>query len=234
MRGTLLEPLATVDQCAPAIRDEAGAVLTYGDIEQESRQLALGFLGTGVAKGDRVAYQLQKSPSALIVHLALLRCGAIQVPLNPDYSDEEVAALLGDAEPVLLIRPTARELLPGDWQTLTVDAGGAGSAGDLRVDGAAELPQVVPDDGAAMLYTSGTTGRPKGALLSHANLAANAATLVRVWEFSAADRLLHVLPLFHTHGLFVAAHCVLTSGASMVMLPRFDVDRYSMNCPGAR
>jgi malonyl-CoA/methylmalonyl-CoA synthetase len=221
----VVELLAAADRGFPAVLDQFGTVLTYGDLERESKRLAIGMVSAGVTRGDRVAYQLQKSPSALVVHLALLRCGAIQVPLNPDYTDDEVALLLGDAEPTLLIRPTSRKVIPGPWQLLTVDADGDGSLGRLPADDMGDLPPVAPSDGAALLYTSGTTGRPKGALLTHANLQANATTLVREWGFGPTDRLLHVLPLFHTHGLFVAAHCVLASGASMVLLPRFDVSQ---------
>ncbi len=225
MSGTLAHRLATVDPQATAVRDPSGTVLTYDELERHSMLLALGLVRAGVSAGDRVAYQVQKSPSTVVLHLALLRCGAIQVPLNPDYSDREVRVLLDDAEPVMLIRATDRDVLSGPWHTLTLDADGGGSLGELPIqgDGEAALPQIAPGDGAALLYTSGTTGRPKGALLTHANLAANAETLVRAWGFSSSDVLLHVLPLFHTHGLFVAAHCALTSGASMVLLPRFDV-----------
>ena len=105
-----------------------------------------------------------------------------------------------------------------------MDAAGDGTVRDLPTDVSADLPRLEPDDGAALLYTSGTTGRPKGALLTHANLVHNAAALVDLWGFTETDVLLHVLPLFHTHGLFVATHCVLASGASMVLLPTFEVD----------
>ena len=104
-----------------------------------------------------------------------------------------------------------------------MDAAGNGTVRDLPTDASADLPRLEPDDGAALLYTSGTTGRPKGVLLTHANLVHNAAVLVDLWGFTEADVLLHVLPLFHTHGLFVATHCVLASGASMVLLPAFEV-----------
>ena len=107
---------------------------------------------------------------------------------------------------------------------MTMDAAGNGTVRNLPTDASADLPRLEPDDGAALLYTSGTTGRPKGALLTHANLVHNSAALVDLWGFTETDVLLHVLPLFHTHGLFVASHCVLASGASMVLLPAFEVD----------
>lgn len=223
MSGALVELMSAAEPHDTAVLDQSGAVLTYAELKRESTHLALGLVRAGVGPGDRVAYQVQKSPSALIVHLALLRCGAIQMPLNPDYTDREVRALLDDAEPVMLIRPSDREALSGPWQTLTLDADGGGTLGEIVGDGNGALPQLAPGDGAALLYTSGTTGRPKGALLSHGNLVANAKTLVSAWGFTSSDVLLHVLPLFHTHGLFVAAHCALASGASMVLLPRFEV-----------
>ena len=231
MNTALPDLWGVADSRAPAICDLSGTVLTYGELEEHSTRLARALVGAGVGVGDRVAYQVEKSSSTIIVHLALLRCGAIQVPLNPDYSDEEVRALLDDAEPVMLIRSTARQGLPGPWQTFSADADGQGSLWGLVGDVDVGLPEVAPFDGAALLYTSGTTGRPKGALLSHANLVANARTLVDAWGFSSKDVLLHILPLFHTHGLFVATHCVLASGASMVLLPTFDIDRVLQALP---
>ncbi len=201
-----------------------GAGLTYGQLDEASTRLARAIVASGIGIGDRVAYQVDKSVATVVLHLALLRCGAIQLPLNPSYADAEVDALLADAEPSLVIRSPGRSPLGGPWRLLTMDAMGHGSLRDIMSEGSDELPAVTADDGAALLYTSGTTGRPKGALLSHGNLAANAQTLVDAWRFTPSDVLLHILPLFHTHGLFVAAHCVLTSGASMVLLPTFDID----------
>ncbi len=220
--GLLTDAMTSRD--APALRTADGARLTYGQLDEESTRLALALVAAGVGVGDRVAYQVDKSAAAVVLHLALLRCGAIQLPLNPDYADAEVDVLLADADPVLVIRSPGHSPPSGPWRSVTMDAHGAGSLRELPSEGSVVLPSVAADDGAALLYTSGTTGRPKGALLSHGNLAANAQTLVEAWHFSPSDVLLHMLPLFHTHGLFVATHCVLTSGASMVLLPAFDVD----------
>lgn len=211
------------DVRAPVLSTPEGAVTTYGDLERDVARWASGFRDAGVERGDRVLYQVEKSPAVIALHLALLRSGAIQVPVNPAYSDTEVAALLGDAEPAVVIRDPARAALSGRWQSLTLDATGQGSARELTTDHDVDLPSVHADDGAALLYTSGTTGRPKGALLTHANLVHNAEVLVAEWGFTKGDALLHMLPLFHTHGLFVASHCVLAAGASMVLLPAFDV-----------
>jgi malonyl-CoA/methylmalonyl-CoA synthetase len=207
---------------APAIR--AGtALVTYGNLERRSRELAVGLIDAGVRRGDRVAFQVPKSAEVLVLHVALLRCGAIQVPLNPAYADAELEALLADAEPTLVVHDPARVVPVGRWQTATLDAAGQGSLMSRCSTESRPLPDVRPDDGAALLYTSGTTGRPKGALLTHRNLVHNAVTLTEAWGFRADDVLLHCLPLFHTHGLFVATHCALVSGACIELLPAFDV-----------
>lgn len=205
------------------LRLAGGEAVTYLDLETEVASWAAGLVAAGVGPGDRVVYQVEKSPTVLTLHLALLRCGAVQVPVNPAYADNEVAALLADADPALVIRDPARAELAGTWQSLTLDAVGGGTARALASDVDVAMPVLHATDGAALLYTSGTTGRPKGVLLTHANLVHNAKTLVDAWGFTDQDVLLHILPLFHTHGLFVATHCVLASGASMVLLPAFDV-----------
>lgn len=200
-----------------------GPAWTYDQLDAWAGRFAGVLLQHGVQVGERVAYQSHKSPIVVALHLALLRVGAIQLPLNPAYSPAEVDVLLADAQPRVVVHDPARAII-GSWTNLTLDAQGdgtlVGEAYDTRpVSG---YPHVADDDGAALLYTSGTTGRPKGALLSHRNLARNLENLVETWQFTQSDVLLHVLPMFHTHGLFVATHCVLASGASMVFLPRFD------------
>jgi malonyl-CoA/methylmalonyl-CoA synthetase len=209
MRTTLPDLFADRSPSPDAafLHEPGGGVTTYAELETEVERWASGLWHSGVRRGERVAYQVQKSPAVLTLHLALLRCGAV----------------LADAEPTIVVRDPGASVLAGPWTSLTLDASGEGTARDLRIDTPANLPRLEPDDGAALLYTSGTTGRPKGALLTHANLAHNAAVLVDLWGFTQADVLLHVLPLFHTHGLFVATHCVLASGASMVLLPTFEV-----------
>jgi malonyl-CoA/methylmalonyl-CoA synthetase len=214
------------DDSRPFARTPDGRVMTYGQLGELASRMAAVVDTQGVRPGDRVAVQVEKSLEAVALHVALLRTGAVQLPLNPAYTDVETAGLLADAEPTLVVRSAGRSRLPGPWQTLTLDADGSGSLAVLAAEAEAAGPdvQLGADDPAAMLYTSGTTGRPKGAVLSHGNLAHNARTLVEAWGFTSDDNLLHVLPLFHTHGLFVAVHCVLGSGCSMTFLPRFDVD----------
>jgi malonyl-CoA/methylmalonyl-CoA synthetase len=194
---------------APFLEVPGGAGFTYADLDRITAQLAHSLAAAGVHAGDRVAVQAEKSPAFLFLYLACVRAGAVLVPMNTAYTRDEVAHLVADADPALVV-DDAR------LGELGVDARTRASAFDDVVVG--------PDDLAAILYTSGTTGKPKGAMLSHRNLATNAAVLHRLWGFTPDDVLLHVLPVFHTHGLFVAVNCVLANGTGMVFLPRFDVD----------
>lgn len=200
------------------------AAWCYADLDAAAARLAGALTALGVRKGDRVVAQLDKSPYALALYVAVLRLGAVYVPLNADYTAEEIAYFVADAEPRLAVcRPGSERLYTAQCPVRTLGADGAGS---LASGGAVPAPQVSCDgeDLAAILYTSGTTGRPKGAMLSQRNLCANAGALIEAWRFGSADVLIHALPLFHTHGLFVACHCALLSGASLAMLPRFDAD----------
>ena len=220
--GTLVDLLLAGRPDAVAVRGPAG-VLSHGDLDAASELLARQLVGAGVAVGDRVAFQVRKSTSVVVLHLALLRCGAVQVPVNPDYPEPEARGLLEDADPVLVVRDPGCPDVAGPWRTVTLDGSGQGSL-TLLPSGSGPLPEVRATDGAAILFTSGTTGRPKGALLTHDNLVANARTLIEAWGFTESDHLAHILPLFHTHGLFVALHCALGSGASLTLHPAFDVE----------
>ena len=212
----------------PCIETATGRIYTYADMEAISGRYArlLGSLGVGV--GDRVAAQVEKSPEAICLYLACLRAGAIYLPLNTGYTTSEVAYVLGDAEPrVLICRPDSEAALrevAGPVHVLTLDASGGGSlpAHSRDFDADADCVAVAPGDVAALLYTSGTTGQPKGAMLTHRNLGSNALALHRAWGFRPGDVLLHALPIYHTHGLFVATNCVLLNGSKMLFLPRFD------------
>jgi malonyl-CoA/methylmalonyl-CoA synthetase len=170
--------------------------------------------------------QVEKSPTALLVYLACLRSGAVFLPLNTAYTDAEIGHVLGDAGPRIAVCDTRRRDAFAGIELLTADANGEGSLAESAAvqPGTFDDAAVQPDDLAALLYTSGTTGRPKGAMLSQRNLAANAVALHRAWGFRADDLLLHALPIHHAHGLFVATNCVLANGTGMVFLPRFDVD----------
>lgn len=201
---------------------EAGRDWTYRAVEQAAGRLAARLAALGVAPGERLLAQTDKSAEALILYIACIRAGAIYLPLNIDYTETELAYFVGDAEPVLAVCRTQSTALfariGGERLAVTTLAA---LFADLGED---ELPPVsrTADDVAAILYTSGTTGKPKGAMLSNGNLRSNGETLVDLWRFTPEDRLIHALPIFHVHGLFVAAHCALFSGAAMVFLPKFE------------
>ena len=211
-----------------------GTVMTYAAALARTARIANLLEAQGVKVGDRVAVQVEKSPDTLLTYLAALRTGAVYLPLNTAYTAAEIAYFLGDAEPRLFIHRPEDEAemaglavdLPG-MVRLTLGAEGRGSLAD-GADAQGE-ERTGPDfaasarDLAAILYTSGTTGRSKGAMLSHDNLASNAVMLADYWRFTSEDVLLHALPVFHTHGLFVATNTIVVAGASMIFLPRFDV-----------
>jgi malonyl-CoA/methylmalonyl-CoA synthetase len=210
--------------------DTATRRYSYGDLDRISAALGHRLQALGVRKGDRVAAQIEKSPQAVFLYLACLRTGAVYLPLNTGYTLRELDYFFGDAEPRVIVCDPAKESAVGTLAgactaVVTLDAEGTGSLMDGATDseGLAPVP-CDPDDLAALLYTSGTTGRSKGAMLTHRNLASNALALRETWGFTGADVLLHVLPIYHTHGLFVAINTVLLAGARMIFLPRFDPD----------
>ncbi|HET6468116.1 MAG TPA: malonyl-CoA synthase [Geminicoccaceae bacterium] len=219
-----------------------GTTLSYGDLADLSGRLAHVLQALGIRPGDRVAAQIEKSAEALMLYLASLRAGAVYLPLNTAYTPAELRYFLRDAEPTLFV---CRPELQGQLSDLVAEVGvphletlgeaGEGSLMDRADAAPTEFGDVVRgrDDLAAILYTSGTTGRSKGAMLSHGNLASNAATLAEAWRFTQDDRLLHALPIFHTHGLFVATNVTLVSGASLIFLPRFDLDQIMRLLPKA-
>ena len=219
-----------------------GSTVSYGDLVDLSGRVARVLIDLGVEPGDRVAAQVEKSAEALLVYLGALRAGAVYLPLNTAYTEGEIRYFLGDAEPKLFVcRPEQQEQMEkvareqGVAHVLTLGEQGDGSLWE-RVRAASAGAVDVPrgrDDLAAFLYTSGTTGRSKGAMLSHGNLASNAAALRDAWRFTADDRLLHGLPIFHTHGLFVATNITLMAGGSMLFLPRFDLPEMMRLLPKA-
>jgi malonyl-CoA/methylmalonyl-CoA synthetase len=207
---------------------------TFDDVRRLSNRYAIALAQLGVEPGDRVLAQIEKSPEALILYLACLRAGAVFVPLNTACTTHELQYFVVDAEPRVLVADPARAeatrsiaAAVTDGRVVTLDGKGGGElptlASRVTSDDAALLVAREPDDLAAIIYTSGTTGRSKGAMLSQANLATNAEALVSLWRFNAADVLLHALPVHHIHGLFVATHCALLSGATTLLLPKFEV-----------
>lgn len=212
----------------------SGETYRYRDVLSTSRRLARVLLDLGVERGDRVVVQVDKSPQAIMLYLACLQTGAVYLPLNTAYTEAEVEYFLTDAEPRLYVcRPadveTARELarrcgVPA-VESLGSEADGSLMELVARAEEETSVVELAADELASILYTSGTTGRSKGAMLSHGNLAANSQALAQTWHFSADDHLLHALPIFHTHGLFVACNIVLTVGASMTFLPKLDPEQ---------
>ena len=200
---------------------EDGSVLTYGALGDDVAQMGAALIRLGVKPGDRVTAQVEKSPEALILYLACLWIGAVYMPLNTGYTPAEIDYFVGDAEPALMVvDPSA--YLPGGVNAVTLGPDGTGSLMEAMTSDRAARHPAAPDDLAAMCYTSGTTGRPKGAMISRGALAANAQTLVDAWRFTAGDVLIHALPIYHVHGLFVATNTVLAAGASMLFRAKFE------------
>ncbi|GJD55713.1 malonate--CoA ligase [Methylobacterium dankookense] len=211
------------------IETPEGRRYSYGDLLLRSGAYAAALVALGVKPGDRVAAQVEKSAEVVFLYLGAVRAGAVFLPLNTAYTPAEIGYFLGDAEPAVFVcDPARQEALAAVTQAvprvLTLDSAGRGSASEAADRETEAFTDVErgPEDLAAILYTSGTTGRSKGAMLSHDNLASNARTLVEYWRFTADDVLIHALPVFHTHGLFVATNTVLASGGTMLFLPRLD------------
>lgn len=215
---------------------------SYIDLESIVARYASLMGDLNLKRGDRVAVQVEKSPEALFLYLACLRGGFVFLPMNTAYRTDEVDYLVGNSEPALMVCDPAREAemveiarLHGHMQVLTLDGLGRGTFAEsaARVREARPPVDCASKDLAAILYTSGTTGKPKGAMLSHGNLAANGLALREAWAFSEADTLLHALPIFHAHGLFVACHTALLSGAKMIWLAKFDATQVCEYLPKA-
>jgi len=202
------------------LQQEDGKCLTYGEMDQLSARLATLLKNRGLVKGDRLLVQVGKSMNAVCLYLACLRVGAVYLPLNTAYTVKEVSYFIDNARPALLV------LTPEHLDSYDVP----GCTIDQLLEHAGECEAFLPvahmgkDDLAAILYTSGTTGRSKGAMLSHGNLASNALTLSNIWHWQSEDILLHALPVFHVHGLFVALHCALLGGSTVWFLPRLDIE----------
>ena len=218
------------DPARLAIETIEGARISYGELIARTGQMANILVNSGVKPGDRVAAQTEKSVPGLVLYLAALRAGAVYLPLNTAYTLNELEYFITDAEPSLVVcDPSKAEGIGAIASKVgakveTLDANGNGSLTD-RADKAKAEFEMVPranDDLAAILYTSGTTGRSKGAMLTHDNLASNSLSLVEYWRFTDKDVLIHALPIYHTHGLFVASNVTLFARASMIFLPKFD------------
>lgn len=207
---------------------------TFGQIRSLTRRTAGALRQLGIQRGDRVLAQGGKCPQSLALYLACLQLGVIYVPLNTAYTRREVDYFIGDTEPAVFVtdrlsNSSDRYSLP----VLTVDDHGYGTLADFVSQAASleEIEELETRDLAAILYTSGTTGRSKGAMLSHGNLVSNAMALIEYWDWQPDDVLLHALPIYHVHGLFVATHCALLTGTQIVWHEKFEVDRVLQDLP---
>jgi malonyl-CoA/methylmalonyl-CoA synthetase len=217
----------------PFLTTPEGRTVSYRELEEGSARIASVLSDLGVEAGDRVAVQVEKSPEAVLLYLACLRAGAIFLPLNTAYTPAEIGYFLSDAEPKVFVCDLRRQKQlaaaakkANVAHVETLDENGGGSLREKAKNASSKFKNASrgPDDLAAILYTSGTTGRSKGAMLSQENLASNARTLVEYWRLGPSDVLLHALPIYHTHGLFVAINTLLMAGGSLLFLPRFDAD----------
>lgn len=192
------------DRSRPAFLLPDGRAISYGELELGAAHVAGRLVAEGVSPGDRIAIQAEKTPESVMIYLGVLKAGAVFLPLNDAYTESEVAYFVRDAEPRVLIK-NAPEYVAASQSFSPLQSARPRSADDL----------------ASIIYTSGTTGRSKGAMLSCRNLTENAVALHKAWGFTPDDVLLHALPIFHVHGLFVAIHCAFLSGCPMVWLPKF-------------
>ncbi|MGO4510085.1 malonyl-CoA synthase [Bradyrhizobium sp. 2TAF36] len=215
-----------------AVETQDGGRISYGDLIARAGQMANVLVARGVKPGDRVAVQVEKSVANIVLYLATVRAGAVYLPLNTAYTLNELDYFIGDAEPSLVVCDPSKAdgLAPiaakvkAKVETLGPD--GKGSLTEAADKASSQFATIsrANDDLAAILYTSGTTGRSKGAMLTHDNLASNSLSLVGYWRFTDKDVLIHALPIYHTHGLFVATNVTLFSRASMIFLPKLDPD----------
>jgi len=230
LASAILDAASRQGDRAAFVRDDKPD-LTYAALDAETGRLAARLRATGAKPGDRIVVQTEKSVAGVLLYLAALRAGLIYVPLNTAYTASEVAAFVADVEPSIIVRDpgppassrqTDARLEAGGPVVLTLDANGEGTLFDAMPSTPLPIEPRAADDIAAICFTSGTTGRSKGAMLSHGNLLSNARTLIELWRFTERDVLLHVLPIYHVHGLFVALHCALLSGATVLWRDTFD------------
>ena len=219
-------------KATPFLHLADGTIITHADFLELASQMANALGTLGVMPGDRVAVHIEKSPEALALYAACVKMGAVFLPLNTAYTPAELSYFVEDSGAKLfLCDPAEVAAVAPIAQTTGAVLHSLGALGDGSFMDLArgqpthsDIAQRGADDLAALLYTSGTTGRSKGAMLTQANLLSNAEALVEAWQFTEQDVLLHALPIFHTHGLFVATNTLLLAGGSMIFLPKFDLD----------
>lgn len=208
------------------IRNDKGEnQFSYADLADRSAAYAAKFSRMGIGKGDRIMVQVEKSAECLFINFACLRAGLIYLPLNTAYLQHEVEYFVGNAEPALVICDPGKRAMFEEIATcpvLSLDANGEGSVTDDLVPASFEPVACDADDTATILYTSGTTGQPKGAMITHGSLAANSLALYEAWGWQAGDVMLHALPIFHIHGLFVGTYLAVLNASPIIFLPKFD------------
>jgi malonyl-CoA/methylmalonyl-CoA synthetase len=226
-----IDAIARDEPGRPFLHGAGGSGMTYAELRRAVGRFAAALDARGLAAGDRVVVQVEKSPDAVLLYLACLTTGTVFVPVNVANTAHELGHFLRDARPgMLVVRPQDHTVLEplaaacGISAVETLGSSGEGSLARLAAGAAArDRPAFAGglDAPAAIVYTSGTTGRSKGAVLTRGNLSSNATVLAQAWRFTASDVLLHTLPLFHVHGLFAALNTVLAAGASLILMPRF-------------
>ena len=205
--------------------------LSYGELERDANRVANILLSQGVKKGDRVIFYMEKCLFFVVAHLAVQKVGAVGVPLNPGFKKSEMEYLLNDAEAALALVGTDQEAvireIDPELKILVMDAGAPYQDLGLVEGVSGDIPpiEIGPQDPGLIVYTSGTTGKPKGAVLTQGNLVHDARNIIRIWEITEGDVLCHALPLFHVHGLCFALHTALMAGSHVLLLDQFAPDR---------
>ncbi len=235
--AALFAPHADVDRAF--LQSDDATELSFAGFVRRAAQLAHVLAAAGITPGDRVLVQAPKVSDTIALYAACVQAGAVYLPLNTAYTQAELAYFIADATPRVVVcdsqdKTAMQKLCDGrDVTVLTLDADAKGSL-SIAADAAATTFETVargPDDLAALLYTSGTTGRSKGAMLSHKNLLSNARSLTDLWQITPTDRLIHALPVFHTHGLFVAMNTCLLAGATVRFMASFNLDAIIAELP---
>ena len=212
--------------------DDKGLNVTYRELDSETAKLANGLKELGLSEGDRVTVQVDKCIEMVYLYLACVRSNIIFHPLNPAYKEKELSYFLDDAKPSLFISNEETISSISDLSLehsidhlFVLNNDGSGNFSDISTSEDNYITVACSDDDiAALLYSSGTTGKPKGIMLSHGNISSNAESLVKAWDFQESDCLLHALPIYHVHGLFVALGCVFMTGSKLKWLESFDAD----------